>query len=88
MNDVLNGGVGEIEIEKGIPLPVVMRVRGSVWNELLAKMQVGDSCEISKRHAHTIRQRARVLGVGVTTRKSADGKVRLWRISATGKQNS
>lgn len=70
--------IEEYKIEKGIPVPPSRTSKDNL-NELLHKMEVGDSITIKKSDDARIRQFATYNKKGFTIRKTPEG-YRTWRI--------
>lgn len=71
-----------IKIEKGIPVPLRRRGREPLYEEVLKKLEIGDSFVVKDKNiAKYVRlvSTAKKTGVRITTRTIEGGKVRIWR---------
>ncbi len=67
----------EIKIEKGIPIP---KSRVGSTKYPFKEMKVGDSFLVEERLRSCMAMQAKKHGIAVTTARTDDGKVRVWRV--------
>jgi hypothetical protein len=70
--------ISKIKIEKKIPL-WKKKERTAGWIDFLSKMEVGDSFEVPENKFTVIWKNAKTLNIKVISRKSVEGKIRVWR---------
>lgn len=71
----------QLQIEQGIPLPASATGQKSQYDQVLARMQVGDSVLIARRNAASMASCSRDLGFKVATRYVDDQTSRVWVVA-------
>ena len=73
--------LAQVEVKKGEPIPAQSRGPNavSVYQQLLEKMQPGDSVQMSLKHAGSLVLRAKKLGIGVVKRRTGPDQVSIWK---------
>ncbi len=71
-----------IVIEKNIPIPAAGGRPFGEDIQALRSMEAGDSFVIDAKRRNTLLQRSKKHGLKVITRKTDDGKVRVWKKEA------